>query len=217
MRMLLLPQLQLPRRRKKGGPGVAAAVDGRGGEGAGGSEGVPQAEGVRGGGRLHKFLLKLFFAIHTAPWPPKPPPPRGGSLPTCPGVRPRRREPLLLPQQRVVRTNVFVGFFANPVFFLRQLRPSPSCLPTSCQTPMRAWDRGCSTRCGDGCGGPRARRCWRAEISFLASSLFLFPPAGLSSKVPAEQGSVPDIEGLTGVARKEAIMKKVYGVDLYDL
>ena len=44
--------------------------------------------------------------------------------------------------------------------------------------------------------------------------------AGLASKGPAggagEQGSVPDIEALTGRARAEAIVKKVYGQDLFD-
>lgn len=44
--------------------------------------------------------------------------------------------------------------------------------------------------------------------------------AGLASKGPAggagEQGSVPDIEGLTGRARAEAIVKKVYGQELFD-
>lgn len=40
--------------------------------------------------------------------------------------------------------------------------------------------------------------------------------AALSSKVPEEQGHIPDIEGLTGVARAEAVVKKVYGDDLFD-
>lgn len=40
--------------------------------------------------------------------------------------------------------------------------------------------------------------------------------AGLASKVPAEQGYIPDIEGLAGRARKEAMVKRAFGEDLYD-
>ena len=35
-------------------------------------------------------------------------------------------------------------------------------------------------------------------------------------KVPAEQGSIPDIEGLAGRARQEAVFKKAYDEDLFD-
>lgn len=34
--------------------------------------------------------------------------------------------------------------------------------------------------------------------------------------MPEEQGHIPDIEGLTGVARREAVVKKVFGEELYD-
>jgi hypothetical protein len=38
----------------------------------------------------------------------------------------------------------------------------------------------------------------------------------LATKVPAEQGYIPDIEGLTGRARKEAMIKRAFGEELYD-
>jgi hypothetical protein len=40
--------------------------------------------------------------------------------------------------------------------------------------------------------------------------------AAFAIKVPAEQGHIPDIEGLTGIARKEAMVKRAYGEDLFD-
>ena len=66
--------------------------------------------------------------------------------------------------------------------------------------------------------------CYLIEIfcvpALLSHSLDARRFAGLASKGPAggagEQGSVPDIEGLTGRARAEAIVKKVYGQELFD-
>lgn len=38
----------------------------------------------------------------------------------------------------------------------------------------------------------------------------------MASKVPAEQGVIPGVEGLAGRARAEAMVKKAFGEELYD-
>jgi hypothetical protein len=40
--------------------------------------------------------------------------------------------------------------------------------------------------------------------------------AGLATKGTNEQGYIPDIEGLTGRAREEAMVKRAFGEDLFD-
>lgn len=40
--------------------------------------------------------------------------------------------------------------------------------------------------------------------------------AGFAGKVPAEQGYIPDVDGLVGRARQEAVVRKAFGEELYD-
>lgn len=40
--------------------------------------------------------------------------------------------------------------------------------------------------------------------------------AGFAGKVPAEQGYIPDLDGLVGRARQEAVVRKAFGEELYD-
>ena len=41
-------------------------------------------------------------------------------------------------------------------------------------------------------------------------------PSGPMAVGSREQGSVPDVEGLAGPARAEAMLKKAFGEDLFD-
>lgn len=63
----------------------------------------------------------------------------------------------------------------------------------------------------------RCLRCYDTEACFVrCSTLLAFPtsPAAMSGKV--DQGYIPDIEGLAGRARSEAMYKKAFNEDYFD-